>query len=109
VHVIGPENGATLPGMTVVCGDSHTSRTAPSPAWRTASAPPKSSTCWPRSACAEEVEDHAGPRRGRSCRAGVTAKDVVLAIIGRIGTAGGTGYAIEFGGRRSARCRWKAA
>jgi 3-isopropylmalate/(R)-2-methylmalate dehydratase large subunit len=46
---------------------------------------------------AEEVEDHAGPVEGK-VGAGVTAKDIVLALIGRIGTAGGTGYAIEFGG-----------
>ena len=50
VHVIGPEQGATLPGMTVVCGDSHTSTHGASPASRTASAPPRSSTCSPRSA-----------------------------------------------------------
>ena len=50
VHVIGPEQGATLPGMTVVCGDSHTSTHGASPASPTASAPPKSSTCSPRSA-----------------------------------------------------------
>jgi 3-isopropylmalate/(R)-2-methylmalate dehydratase large subunit len=74
VHVIGPENGATLPGMTVVCGDSHTS------------------TLLARKAknMLVRVEGDVGP--------GVTAKDIVLAIIGRIGTAGGTGYTIEFGG-----------
>jgi 3-isopropylmalate/(R)-2-methylmalate dehydratase large subunit len=49
VHVIGPEQGATLPGMTVVCGD-FTSPTAPSVPWPTASAPPRSSTCSPPSA-----------------------------------------------------------
>jgi 3-isopropylmalate/(R)-2-methylmalate dehydratase large subunit len=64
VHVIGPEQGATLPGMTVVCGDSHTS------------------THGAFGALAH----------------GVTAKDIVLAIIGKIGTAGGNGHAIEFAG-----------
>ncbi len=48
VHVIGPELGVTQPGMTIVCGDSHTSRTAPSARWPSASAPARSSTCWPR-------------------------------------------------------------
>ena len=97
VHVVGPEQGATLPGMTVVCGDSHTST---------------------------HGAFGAGPRhrhfRGRACAgdqclvakkmknmlvkvegrlpAGVTAKDIVLAVIGRIGTAGGNGHAIEFAG-----------
>jgi 3-isopropylmalate dehydratase large subunit len=99
IHVIGPENGATLPGMTVVCGDSHTSTHGAFGALATASAPPKSSTCSPRrrwcrrsarSACWIKVDGKVGP--------GVTAKDIALAIIGKIGTAGGTGYAVEFGG-----------
>jgi 3-isopropylmalate/(R)-2-methylmalate dehydratase large subunit len=56
----------------------------------------------------EEGQEHA--RRGHGeLPEGVTAKDIILAIIGHIGTAGGTGYVIEFAARRSARCRWKAA
>jgi 3-isopropylmalate/(R)-2-methylmalate dehydratase large subunit len=51
VHVIGPELGLTQPGMTIACGDSHTRRTARSARSRSASAPRKCATCWPRSAC----------------------------------------------------------
>ena len=98
VHVVGPENGATLPGMTVVCGDSHTSTHGAFACLAHGIGTSevehvlatqcllqkKSKTMLVR------VEGKAGP--------GVTAKDIVLALIGRIGTAGGTGYAIEFGG-----------
>ena len=98
VHVIGPENGATLPGMTVVCGDSHTSTHG-------------AFACLAHGIGTSEVEHVMATqcllqkksktmlvRVDGVLGAGVTAKDVVLAIIGRIGTAGGTGYAIEFGG-----------
>ncbi len=98
VHVIGPEQGATLPGMTVVCGDSHTSTHGAFGALAhgigtsevehvlaTQTLLAKKSK-----AMLVQVEGKVGP--------GVTAKDIVLAIIGKIGTAGGTGYAIEFGG-----------
>jgi 3-isopropylmalate/(R)-2-methylmalate dehydratase large subunit len=83
VHVVGPEQGATLPGMTVVCGDSHTSEVEHVLA--TQCLIQKKSK-----ALQVRVEGKVGP--------GVTAKDIVLAIIGEIGTAGGTGYAIEFAG-----------
>ena len=98
VHVIGPEQGATLPGMTVVCGDSHTSTHGAFGALAhgigtsevehvlaTQTLLAKKSK-----AMLVQVEGKLG--------AGVTAKDIVLAIIGKIGTAGGTGYAIEFAG-----------
>ncbi len=52
VHVVGPEQGRTQPGMTIVCGDSHTSTHGAFGPWRTASAPPRSSTCWPPRPCA---------------------------------------------------------
>ncbi|MBC8007922.1 MAG: 3-isopropylmalate dehydratase large subunit, partial [Prolixibacteraceae bacterium] len=98
VHVIGPEQGATLPGMTVVCGDSHTSTHG-------------AFGCLAHGIGTSEVEhvlatqclvqkkmkgmliEIDGPL-GR----GVTAKDIALAVIGKIGTAGGTGHAVEFGG-----------
>ena len=98
VHVVGPEQGATLPGMTVVCGDSHTS------------------THGALAALAfgigtSEVEHVLATqcliaRKSKSMRVavdgelahGVTAKDIALYIIGKIGTAGGTGYAVEFSG-----------
>jgi len=98
VHVVGPENGATLPGMTVVCGDSHTSTHG-------------AFACLAHGIGTSEVEHVLATqcllqKKSKTMQIlvegklgkGVTAKDVALAIIGRIGTAGGTGYAIEFAG-----------
>jgi 3-isopropylmalate/(R)-2-methylmalate dehydratase large subunit len=99
VHVIGPEQGATLPGMSVVCGDSHTSTHG-------------AFGCLAHGIGTSEVEHVLATQclvqkkmknmlvevNGKLGR-GVTAKDVALAVIGKIGTAGGTGYAIEFGGQ----------
>jgi 3-isopropylmalate/(R)-2-methylmalate dehydratase large subunit len=98
VHVIGPEQGATLPGMTVVCGDSHTSTHG-------------AFGCLAHGIGTSEVEHVLATqclvaKKMKNMRVnvegplarGVTAKDVALAIIGRIGTAGGTGCAIEFAG-----------
>jgi 3-isopropylmalate/(R)-2-methylmalate dehydratase large subunit len=98
VHVIGPEQGATLPGMTVVCGDSHTSTHG-------------AFACLAHGIGTSEVEHVLATqclvtKKMKNMRvtvdgplaAGVSAKDVVLAIIGRIGTAGGTGHALEFAG-----------
>jgi 3-isopropylmalate/(R)-2-methylmalate dehydratase large subunit len=99
VHVMGPEQGATLPGMTIVCGDSHTGH--PRGLWRTG----LRHRHLRGRACARhpmpgatQVEEHAGAGRRPTLGAGVTAKDIILAVIGRIGTAGGTGYTIEFAG-----------
>jgi 3-isopropylmalate/(R)-2-methylmalate dehydratase large subunit len=98
VHVIGPEQGASLPGMTVVCGDSHTSTHG-------------AFGCLAHGIGTSEVEHvlatqcliakkmkNMRVRVDGALARGVGAKDVVLAIIGRIGTAGGTGHAIEFAG-----------
>src|SRR5574343_1433416 len=98
LHVVGPENGATLPGMTVVCGDSHTSTHG-------------AFACLAHGIGTSEVEHVLATqcllqKKSKSMLIavdgqlgkGVTAKDVALAIIGAIGTAGGTGYAIEYGG-----------
>ena len=98
VHVIGPEQGATLPGMTVVCGDSHTSTHG-------------AFACLAHGIGTSEVEHVLATqclvtKKMKNMRVtvdgplarGVTGKDVVLAIIGRIGTAGGTGHAVEFAG-----------
>src|SRR4051812_36815870 len=98
VHVIGPEQGATLPGMTVVCGDSHTSTHG-------------AFACLAFGIGTSEVEHVMATqcllsKKAKSMRItvdgtlpfGCTAKDLALAIIGRIGTAGGTGHAIEFAG-----------
>src|SRR6478752_1440528 len=98
VHVIGPEQGATLPGMTVVCGDSHTSTHG-------------AFGCLAHGIGTSEVEHVLATqclvqKKMKNMRVtvdgvlprGVTAKDIALAVIGKIGTAGGTGSAIEFAG-----------
>jgi 3-isopropylmalate/(R)-2-methylmalate dehydratase large subunit len=98
VHVVGPENGATLPGMTVVCGDSHTSTHG-------------AFGCLAFGIGTSEVEHVLATQclltkqsKAMSITVdgalpfGCTAKDIVLAIIGKIGIAGGSGFAIEFGG-----------
>ena len=98
VHVIGPEQGATLPGMTVVCGDSHTSTHG-------------AFACLAHGIGTSEVEHVLATqcllqKKSKSMSVevngllgrGVSAKDLALALIGKIGTAGGTGYAMEFSG-----------
>jgi 3-isopropylmalate/(R)-2-methylmalate dehydratase large subunit len=98
VHVIGPEQGATLPGMTVVCGDSHTSTHGAFGALAhgigTSEVEHVLAT---QTLLAKKAKNLLIKVEGQVQR-GVTAKDLVLAIIGRIGTAGGTGTTIEFGG-----------
>src|SRR5262245_11251855 len=98
VHVIGPENGATLPGMTVVCGDSHTSTHGAFGALAhgigTSEVEHVLAT---QTLLAKKAKNLLVKVDGQLPR-GCGAKDIVLAIIGRIGTAGGTGYTIEFGG-----------
>jgi 3-isopropylmalate/(R)-2-methylmalate dehydratase large subunit len=98
VHVIGPEQGATLPGMTLVCGDSHTSTHG-------------ALGCLAFGIGTSEVEHVLATqcmmmKKTKTMRIvvegklgqGITAKDVILAVIGKIGSAGGTGYTIEFAG-----------
>jgi 3-isopropylmalate/(R)-2-methylmalate dehydratase large subunit len=98
VHVIGPEEGATLPGMTVVCGDSHTSTHGAFGALAhgigTSEVEHVLAT---QTLLAKKAKNMLVKVEGQLAP-GVTAKDIVLAIIGRIGTAGGTGYTIEFAG-----------
>jgi 3-isopropylmalate/(R)-2-methylmalate dehydratase large subunit len=98
VHVIGPETGATLPGMTVVCGDSHTSTHGAFAALAhgigTSEVEHVLAT---QTLIAKKAKNMLVQVEGALPK-GSTAKDIVLAIIGRIGTAGGTGYTIEFGG-----------
>lgn len=98
VHVVGPEQGATLPGMTVVCGDSHTSTHGAFGALAFGIGTSEVEHVMATQCLIQrksknmlvKVKGHVNP--------GITAKDIVLAIIGEIGTAGGTGYAIEFAG-----------
>ena len=107
VHVIGPEQGATLPGMTVVCGDSHTSTHGAFGALAHGIGTSEVEHVLAtqtllaqegRRTCCVRVE-------GKLAAAAARAKDIVLAIIGKIGTAGGTGYTIEFAGSRDPRAQ----
>ena len=98
VHVMGPEQGATLPGMTVVCGDSHTSTHGAFGALAHGIGTSEvEHTMATQCITAKKSKSMLIAVEGR-LKPGVTAKDVALYIIGQIGTAGGTGYAIEFGG-----------
>lgn len=98
VHVIGPENGATLPGMTVVCGDSHTSTHGAFGALAHGIGTSEVEHVLATQTLLAKKAKNMLVRVDGPIRAGVGAKDIVLAIIGKIGTAGGTGYTIEFGG-----------
>ena len=98
VHVIGPEQGATLPGMTVVCGDSHTSTHGAFGALAFGIGTSEVEHVLATQCLIQKKSKNMQVRVEGGLGPGVTAKDVVLAIIGEIGTAGGTGYAIEFAG-----------
>ncbi|MBC7710617.1 MAG: 3-isopropylmalate dehydratase large subunit, partial [Rhizobacter sp.] len=98
VHVIGPEQGATLPGMTVVCGDSHTSTHGAFAALAFGIGTSEVEHVMATQCLSQKRSKSLLVRCDGRLPTGVTAKDLVLAIIGKIGTAGGTGYAIEFGG-----------
>jgi len=98
VHVIGPENGATLPGMTVVCGDSHTSTHGAFGALAHGIGTSEVEHVMATQTLLAKKAKNMLVRVDGQLAKGVTAKDIVLAIIGKIGTAGGTGYTIEFGG-----------
>ncbi len=98
VHVVGPEQGATLPGMTVVCGDSHTSTHGALGALAHGIGTSEVEHVLATQTLIQQKMRNMLVRIDGKLQAGVTAKDVALAIIGKIGTAGGTGYAIEFGG-----------
>ena len=98
VHVIGPESGATLPGMTVVCGDSHTSTHGAFAALSFGIGTSEVEHVMATQCLLLKKSKAMLVRADGALPAGVTAKDLVLSIIGRVGTAGGTGHAIEFGG-----------
>ncbi|MCS7102187.1 MAG: 3-isopropylmalate dehydratase large subunit [Burkholderiaceae bacterium] len=98
VHVIGPELGATLPGMTVVCGDSHTSTHGALAALAFGIGTSEVEHVLATQTLLTRKSKNMLVRVEGELPRGVTAKDVILAVIGHIGTAGGTGYAIEFGG-----------
>jgi 3-isopropylmalate/(R)-2-methylmalate dehydratase large subunit len=98
VHVIGPEQGATLPGMTVVCGDSHTSTHGAFGALAFGIGTSEVEHALATQCLILKKSKNMRVRVDGAIPPGVTAKDIVLAIIGKIGTAGGTGHAIEFAG-----------
>ena len=98
VHVIGPEQGATLPGMTVVCGDSHTSTHGAFGALAHGIGTSEVEHVMATQTLLAKKARNMLVRVEGTLTNGLTAKDIVLAVIGKIGTAGGTGYTIEFGG-----------
>jgi 3-isopropylmalate/(R)-2-methylmalate dehydratase large subunit len=98
VHVIGPESGATLPGMTVVCGDSHTSTHGAFGALAHGIGTSEVEHVMATQTLLAKKAKNLLVKVDGKLPLGVTAKDIVLAIIGKIGTAGGTGYTIEFAG-----------
>ncbi|MEO8728624.1 MAG: 3-isopropylmalate dehydratase large subunit, partial [Rhodoferax sp.] len=98
VHVIGPETGATLPGMTVVCGDSHTSTHGAFGALAHGIGTSEVEHVMATQTLLARKAKNLLVKVDCKLPLGCTAKDIVLAIIGKIGTAGGTGYTIEFGG-----------
>jgi len=98
VHVIGPEQGATLPGMTVVCGDSHTSTHGAFGALAFGIGTSEVEHVLATQTLLMKKAKNLLVRVDGKLPFGCTAKDIVLAVIGRIGTAGGTGCAIEFAG-----------
>ncbi len=98
VHVVGPEQGATLPGMTVVCGDSHTSTHGAFGALAHGIGTSEVEHVLATQCLVAKKMKNMQVRVEGTLGPGVTAKDIVLAVIGRIGTAGGTGHALEFAG-----------
>ena len=108
VHVIGPELGVTQPGMTIVCGDSHTSTHGAFGALAFGIG-----TSEVEHVLATQTLQQAKPRSmviryEGELGFGVTAKDLILGTIGQIGTDGGVGHVIEYAGPRSRRSRWRA-
>jgi len=98
VHVIGPEQGATLPGMTVVCGDSHTSTHGAFAALAFGIGTSEVEHVMATQCLIQKKSKNMRITIDGPVAEGITAKDIVLRIIGEIGTAGGTGYTVEFAG-----------
>lgn len=98
VHVVGPEQGATLPGMTVVCGDSHTATHGAMGALAFGIGTSEVEHVMATGCLVQKKSKTMLIEVNGDLKAGVSAKDIILAIIRKIGTAGGTGYAIEFRG-----------
>ena len=99
VHIIGPETGACLPGMTIVCGDSHTATNGALGALAHGIGTSEVEHVMATQCLLTKKMKNMLVKVEGELKPGITPKDVILAIIGHIGTAGGTGYAIEFGGQ----------
>jgi 3-isopropylmalate/(R)-2-methylmalate dehydratase large subunit len=98
VHVVGPEQGATLPGMTIVCGDSHTATHGAFGALAFGIGTSEVEHVLATQCLVQRKSKNMQVLVEGDLHEGITAKDIILAVIGRIGTAGGTGYTIEFAG-----------
>ena len=98
VHIVGPEQGFTLPGMTIVCGDSHTSTHGAFGALAHGIGTSEVEHVLATQTLRQKKAKNMLVRVNGTAPEGVTAKDIILAIIGEIGTAGGTGHVIEFAG-----------
>ena len=98
VHVIGPEQGATLPGMTIVCGDSHTATHGAFATLAFGIGTSEVEHVLATQCLLQKKSKNMLISVDNQLETGVTAKDIILAIIGKIGTAGATGYTIEYGG-----------
>jgi 3-isopropylmalate/(R)-2-methylmalate dehydratase large subunit len=98
VHIVGPEQGFTLPGMTIVCGDSHTSTHGAFGALAHGIGTSEVEHVLATQTLIQKKAKNMLVRVDGQLPAGVTAKDIILAIIGEIGTAGGTGHVIEYAG-----------
>ena len=98
MHVVGPEQGFTLPGTTIVCGDSHTSTHGAFGALAHGIGTSEVEHVLATQTLIQKKARNMRVRVDGALKAGVTAKDIILAIIGEIGTAGGTGHVIEYAG-----------
>jgi 3-isopropylmalate/(R)-2-methylmalate dehydratase large subunit len=110
VHIVGPEQGWTLPGMTVVCGDSHTATHGAFGALAHGIGTSEVEHVLATQTLIQKKSKNMKVEITGKLAPGVTAKDITLSVIGKTGTAGGTGYVIEYCGEAIRdRCRWKAA
>ena len=109
VHVIGPELGLTQPGMTVVCGDSHTATHGAFGALAFGIGTSEVEHVLATQCLLNKRSHTYQVRVDGALKPGVSAKDIILALIARIGIGGGTGSVFEYCGSAIGRCRWKSA
>ncbi len=108
VHIIGPEQGFTLPGQTIVCGDSHTSTHGAFGALAHGIGTSEVEHVLATQTLIQKKAKNMRAVVDGRLPAGVGAKDIILAIIGEIGTAGGTGHVLEYAGEAIGASRWRA-